>query len=155
MVEGGSIDFAFSFDSLVHADGQVIESYVRELARVLKPGGVAFIHHSNVEDVSWPLLMRLKHMLLRKPIECGWRTASMGAARMRSAAQATGMSCLQQELISWPLSTKLIDCMSTVVNLPSTAPCRTFANPAFLDEAETIKRAVELAARSPAKSSRA
>jgi len=38
MVEDRSIDFAFSFDSLVHADADVLESYVRELARSSSPG---------------------------------------------------------------------------------------------------------------------
>jgi hypothetical protein len=51
MIENGSIDFAFSFDSLVHAESDVMSSYAHELARVLKPGGVAFLHHSNLDAV--------------------------------------------------------------------------------------------------------
>ena len=47
MVEDASIDFVFSFDSLVHVEADAISSYVGELARVLKPGRAAFIHHSN------------------------------------------------------------------------------------------------------------
>jgi SAM-dependent methyltransferase len=152
MVEDGSIDFAFSFDSLVHADGDVIESYTRELARVLRPGAVAFIHHSNVEDVRWPLASLVKQKIMRKPIECGWRTSSMGARRMRRFAQDAGISCVQQELTTWLGASELIDCMSTLVNRPATLPCHTFANRGFMDEADSIRRAVELA-RSPAESS--
>ena len=48
MVEDGSVDFAFSFDSLVHAEIDVIEAYCHELSRKLSPNGVAFIHHSNL-----------------------------------------------------------------------------------------------------------
>src|SRR5215208_2732717 len=48
MVEAASVDFAFSFDSLVHAEADVIGAYLAELARVLKPDGVGFIHHSNI-----------------------------------------------------------------------------------------------------------
>jgi hypothetical protein len=48
MVETGSVDFVFSFDSLVHADAPTLEAYLRELTRVLRPGGVAFLHHSNM-----------------------------------------------------------------------------------------------------------
>ena len=48
VVEDRSIDFAFSFDSLVHVDVATLSSYVKELGRTLKPDGVAFIHHSNL-----------------------------------------------------------------------------------------------------------
>jgi len=42
-----SIDLVFSFDSLVHAERDVIGGYLNEFARVLADDGVAFIHHSN------------------------------------------------------------------------------------------------------------
>lgn len=50
MVADRSIDFAFSFGSLVHCEADVVESYVREVARVLTGDGVAFLHHSNAGD---------------------------------------------------------------------------------------------------------
>ena len=40
MVEDSSIDFAFSFDSLVHVEAETLAGYLSELARVLKPDGV-------------------------------------------------------------------------------------------------------------------
>jgi hypothetical protein len=48
MLNSGSVDFAFSFDSLVHAEADVIQAYVEQLASILRPGGAAFIHHSNL-----------------------------------------------------------------------------------------------------------
>src|SRR5262245_39597005 len=42
-VPDNSIDFAFSFDSLVHAEIEIIDTYLRELSRKLAPNGVAFI----------------------------------------------------------------------------------------------------------------
>src|SRR3954469_21448802 len=48
MVADGSIDFAFSFDSLVHAEADVVGAYVEQLARKLSPDGIGFIHHSNI-----------------------------------------------------------------------------------------------------------
>ncbi len=39
---------ACSFDSLVQADRDVLESYVEQLSRKLTPEGVGFFHHSNV-----------------------------------------------------------------------------------------------------------
>ena len=47
-VPDGSIDFVFSFDSLVHAEKDVIEEYLLQLARKLTPNGVGFLHHSNI-----------------------------------------------------------------------------------------------------------
>ena len=47
MVDDSSVDFAFSFDSLVHVEAEVLAGYLGELARVLRPEGVAFLHHSN------------------------------------------------------------------------------------------------------------
>ena len=41
------VDFVWSYDSFVHMDAEVIKSYFQELARVLKPGGRAIIHHAN------------------------------------------------------------------------------------------------------------
>ena len=48
MVEDGAVDFAFSFDSLVHAERDVLHDYLGELARTLAPDGIAFLHHSNI-----------------------------------------------------------------------------------------------------------
>jgi len=46
-IENGSISFGFCWDSMVHFDSDVIRYYLREMARVLKPGGLFFTHHSN------------------------------------------------------------------------------------------------------------
>ena len=45
-VRDNSQDLVFSFDSFVHMHANVTEEYVKEIFRVLKPGGQAFIHHS-------------------------------------------------------------------------------------------------------------
>lgn len=50
MVEDRSVDFAFSFDSLVHVEADVIAAYLNQLGKKLKPGGFTFLHHSNLES---------------------------------------------------------------------------------------------------------
>src|SRR5262249_34368406 len=50
-VEDKSVDFIFSFDSLVHVDWPTLASYLSEIIRTLKPTGAAFIHHSNAGAV--------------------------------------------------------------------------------------------------------
>ena len=37
MIQDKSIDFVFSFDSLVHAEAEVIEAYLNQLAMKLQP----------------------------------------------------------------------------------------------------------------------
>ena len=39
MVTDSSVEFAFSFDSLVHVEADVIAAYLSQLAKKLKPGG--------------------------------------------------------------------------------------------------------------------
>lgn len=50
MIPDDSIDFVFSFDSLVHAEDDVIKAYTEQLAKKLKDDGVGFIHHSNIGE---------------------------------------------------------------------------------------------------------
>ena len=45
---GGRMDFVYSFDVFVHLDLHTQWSYLREFARVLKPGGRAFVHTANL-----------------------------------------------------------------------------------------------------------
>jgi SAM-dependent methyltransferase len=90
----GSIDFAISWDSLVHAEQEAIEGYVRELMRVLRPGGTAFLHHSNLHDhvgADGVLSVENPH----------WRATSVSAALVRDWAARHGAQCLAQELVQW------------------------------------------------------
>ena len=42
-----SLDFVILYDVLVHVDLHITNKYVREIARVLKPGGRAFLSTAN------------------------------------------------------------------------------------------------------------
>ena len=133
-----SIDFAFSFDSLVHADREVVEGYVHELARKLKPDGVAFIHHSN-----------LGHYLDPKtgsglPFEnVGWRGTTSAALFAQYCGDA-GLVCIGQELVTWATE-HLNDCFSMVTRPGSRfdRPNRVRENRAFMDEAAALKEVAE------------
>lgn len=55
-IRNNSQDLVFSFDSFVHMHQNVIDDYISEIYRVLKPGGKSFIHHSWLlggEDLSF------------------------------------------------------------------------------------------------------
>lgn len=47
-IADASVSFIYSFDAMVHFDSDVVRAYIREAARVLKPGGTGFFHYSNV-----------------------------------------------------------------------------------------------------------
>jgi SAM-dependent methyltransferase len=115
MVENSSVDFLISFDSLVHADWAVIDSYIREFARVLKPGAKAFIHHSNLGEFVGPGLPKVE-----KP---RWRGDDVSAERFRKAVGAVGLACLSQEIVAWFVP-ELIDCISVIEKPRPGAPGR-------------------------------
>jgi ubiquinone/menaquinone biosynthesis C-methylase UbiE len=45
LIPSGSVQFVWSFDSFVHIEPDIMESYMAEFARVLSPGGRCSIHH--------------------------------------------------------------------------------------------------------------
>jgi ubiquinone/menaquinone biosynthesis C-methylase UbiE len=45
-VDENSVDFIWSYDSFVHMENDVIESYFNEFSRIMKSGGCAVIHHA-------------------------------------------------------------------------------------------------------------
>lgn len=96
-----SADLVVTFDSLVHAEESVIDGYVSELVRVLRPDGFAVIHHSNLG--SYPGL--------ENPHD---RATSMTAEKCSRFAERHGLACVGQELIDWAGSEKLIDCISII-----------------------------------------
>ena len=139
-VANASIDFVFSFDSLVHSDADTMESYTRELQRVLKPNtGVAFIHHSNLAGATRSIYKKVRDRLSDNRFDTRKRSPSMSAKIMRGLAGNCGMSCVHQELVPWGCeSALLLDCMSTIVNRPNAAGQITI-NRRFMNEAASIK----------------
>jgi SAM-dependent methyltransferase len=93
-VADASVDFAISWDSLVHADITVLEAYVAELARTLRPGARAFLHHSNLgawREPDGTVPIPNPH----------WRDPSVDAALVRAAIRKNGLICVAQELVQW------------------------------------------------------
>jgi len=80
-------DLVVSFDSLVHADLPVIEAYVPQILDLLKPGGVAFLHHSNL--AAYPEVAEFQH-----------RSNSVSAARVAGLVDRHGGRVLVQEVFN-------------------------------------------------------
>ena len=174
MVEDRSIDFAFSFDSLVHVEADIIAAYLNQLGRKLKPGAFAFLHHSNLGAYSnsiWlpkaigrqqpiganggPPMSRslwLRRRMLSKMTDWGLvntfdnRAESMSAKVLREACDAAGLECRTQELVNWNHGRSLIDCFSVVTPAGGQwrRPPRLLKNPHLMDEAERARRTAEL-----------
>ena len=154
MIADRSVDFAFSFDSLVHADAGVIAQYLRELERALTSDGVGFIHHSNAgryrryfELAETIPRGRVRERLyeLRVLDRPRWRALDMTAERFRASCETAGLQCISQEIVNWT-TRRLIDCFS-VVTRPSSRwarPNRVLVNRAFVAEARAVKRRARL-----------
>ncbi len=149
MVEDGSIDFVFSFDSLVHAEADVLEAYVGQLARKLKPDGVGFIHHSNlgryqhafslIDQIPVEFRPALINRIYLGPTH--WRAPSMTAELFESYCNDAGMQCISQELVNWGTEDLLIDSFSvfTPRNSIWSRSSTVIENPEFMKEARLIK----------------
>lgn len=150
MVDDGSIDLVFSFDSLVHAEADVMERYLLEIGRVLAPDGRAFIHHSNTgayrdvieREASLPEAERAQLKAEGKLLSVHWRAWSMTADLFSQYAKQAGLNCIGQELIQWSRG-HYTDAIS-VVALPGSSydrPPHVVRNPSFFNEAHSIRLA--------------
>ena len=46
-VEDRTVSAIYCYDAMVHFAPKLVESYIKDVSRVLKPGGMALFHHSN------------------------------------------------------------------------------------------------------------
>ena len=120
MIPDGSIDFVFSFDSLVHAEDDVLKAYINQLSKKLTKDGVGCIHHSNLGEYAayYSLLRKIprgRGLLVRLGlIELDhWRAISMTASKFEQYAEEAGLQCISQDIIKWGTKRRLIDCIST------------------------------------------
>lgn len=100
MIESNSLDFIFSWDSFVHMNDFVINSYLKEFNRILKPGGHAVIHHSylyggNVE-----------------PFKNKGGRSNMLPNIFKKLAEANNLKIIKQEIFDWTI----VDTISTIKN---------------------------------------
>ncbi len=142
MVEDASIDLAFSWDSLIHVEEDVIETYLTQLARKLAPGGVGMLHHSNLgayrDRRTGQLTIDNKH----------WRAPSVSAEKVRRLGRAVGLRSTVQELIPWG-GPEFIDCISVFRSEAGTVsrwlPTKVIKNERFFIQAQQ-KPAAEIRA---------
>jgi SAM-dependent methyltransferase len=148
MIPAGVVDFAFSFDSLVHVERRVIRAYLHGMADILAADGVAFLHHSNLGEYArrlrlldrLPGVTRLERwgLVERNP---HFRAPDVSAGTFAEDAAAAGLHCVAQELVNWG-SRRLCDCFSVVTRPGSrwARPNRVIRNRHFWDEIHEAAR---------------
>lgn len=62
-----TLDFVILYDVLVHVDLHITNKYVRELARILKPGGRAFLSVANFLSPGEPIRRSVVVLMVRCP----------------------------------------------------------------------------------------
>jgi hypothetical protein len=147
-VDDDAVELAVSLDSLVHVEADVMQSYIEQLGRKLRPGGVAFLHHSNLGEYAYYQRLRKLRGATRVGWATGvvernlqWRAFSVSAETVRGFAADAGLGCVSQELVNWGTRRALIDCFTVLVRNPSvsTTPA-VLRNRAFMDEAQRVKQ---------------
>jgi ubiquinone/menaquinone biosynthesis C-methylase UbiE len=89
-VPDATLTFLFCFDAMVHFDSDVVRAYLRETRRALRPGGHAFLHHSNDMRGAGGDFRRHPH----------WRN-TMSLELMRHYAVKEGLEVVRQAPLDW------------------------------------------------------
>ena len=97
MVDEDTIDLVFSFNSLVHAEREVLEAYIPQVLKKLRKRGTAFFHHSNMKALSG--------------LNVGDRAKSVDASVVYDIVRRAGGSTMRQEVIRWDSFAEL-DCLT-------------------------------------------
>lgn len=98
MVPDASVTAIYCWDSAVHFDQSVVRGYIREFARVLKPGGSGFVHHSSLGDRAHRNIKRNPH----------WRS-NVSTELVAKACQANRLVVVLQQPVPWP---PIVDCVT-------------------------------------------
>lgn len=105
-VAEGAATAVFCYDAMVHFDENVILSYLRDLGRVLVPGGKAVFHHSNYAAGKGILFGKNPHA-----------RAYLSRDLFAEMARSAGLEAIEQPVIPWGLVPEL-DCVSLVGRSP-------------------------------------
>lgn len=116
-LESESLDFIYSWDAMVHFSYKSLDFYINEFHRLLKNGGYAFVHHSNLvnsepfdkdkESGIWDGTS--KSDIWNENI--GYRS-NISKEDFAFIAQKHGFEIISQEAIDW--SAKNLDCISII-----------------------------------------
>jgi ubiquinone/menaquinone biosynthesis C-methylase UbiE len=154
MISDSSLDFVFSFDSLVHVDESVVDAYICQIYRILNSDGVAFIHHSNLGEYCTrysiirkiPKLEGVLKLIGILDSDLHSRDWSVDANKVAILTDGHGLRCISQEIILWGTKKTFIDCISTIVknNSARASTNRILRNAKFMQEAQNLLQISQL-----------
>jgi SAM-dependent methyltransferase len=148
MIPDHSIDLCVSWDSLVHVERATLSAYLQQLRRKLRPGGIGFIHHSNLGEQARDL--RPEDLDDR----LGGRRRDITAALFAHDCAAAGLRCLSQEIIPWNRNGFWLDSFSLFMHDPAPGahnlPPRVVRRHDWALELENARRISELYRKPPA-----
>jgi SAM-dependent methyltransferase len=134
-----SVDFVFSHDSLVHAEAEVLQSYLHELSRKLVVGGTGFLHFSNF------LKIREKEAAMGGTplINTHGRAENMSGDLFAIYCRDAGLSLLAMEYIDW--GPRESDVLGYFARLPAglTPAPKIVVNNDFMIEAGKLRQSWE------------
>lgn len=91
----------YCYDSMVHFSSDIVESYIRDMKRVLKNGGLALLHHSN-----YSLQPDIKHYGMNPHAR-----NHMSQLMFTEIAARAGLAVVESMIIPWG-DVKELDCIS-------------------------------------------
>jgi 2-polyprenyl-3-methyl-5-hydroxy-6-metoxy-1,4-benzoquinol methylase len=130
-IQDNDFDFIFSFDSLVHCELDVHESYIPQILSKLSYNGFAFIHHSNLAD---------DRIDIRNVDKKHARSTTVSAKKFAELVLSHGGSIVSQELLNWgSTGTELIDTITIFCKYNTNIIPIYIENKNFMMEAQLIK----------------
>jgi SAM-dependent methyltransferase len=130
-VEDHSFDLVFSFDSLVHAEFDVLKSYIPQILQKLNERGVAFLHHSNMGGCAG----------FEGAGKLGLRALSVSQQNIEDLIVRSGGRVIIQEVIDWAAGKIPRDCLTMLARDAGqeTNPVHLY-NLRFMEESQIIKQ---------------
>lgn len=152
------LDMVFSFDSLVHAEHDVLEAYLHQLGDKLAPDGIGFLHHSNMGTyraaaaLARRVPQRVRPALTRRRLLVdvyAWRAETTTAEAFAELCERAGLACVGQEKIPWQYGRGLTDVLSLFTPKGSrwNRPNVVVENRRFMDEAARLAELGQLYGR--------
>jgi SAM-dependent methyltransferase len=113
-IESG-VSFVYCFDAMVHFDKEVINAYLLEIARLMRPGATGFIHHSQTPECP----KRLKNGFCSKPDIIGHdhsnphQRNAYSKEEFAKIAKEAGLTIIKQIDMVWDQKYGATDAIST------------------------------------------
>ena len=95
----------FCYDAMVHFDSEIVFSYLRDIFRILKPGGRALLHHSNYTGNPGGDYRGNPH----------WRNY-MSQSLFKHYSKKSGLNIIDSVTMNWGDDNPDLDCLTLILS---------------------------------------